>query len=378
MIFKTPKPDQKELEVVQFINELKAKLAYIVKPGPRWYGLLSRNIFARAIQGSNSIEGYHVTEDEAIAAVEGEDPGDEKTEAWKAVVGYRQAMTYVLQLADDPHFKYSTDLIRSLHFMMLDYDLSKDPGKWRPGFIQVVNDEKKEVVYVAPDADLVPTLMSELVDSLSPAKDMPSLILAAMAHLNLAMIHPFRDGNGRMARCLQTLVLVRDGTAASEFSSIEEYLGRNTRAYYDILALVGAGSWSPERDARLWIRFCLTAHYRQAVTVLRRVREMSKLWDHLELEIQKRNLPERAITALSDAAFGYHVRNPIYKKSAQVSEQVASRDLKKLADARLLIPQGEARGRYYAASDFIKGLRESVREKKVIDDPFQKDFKKRI
>ena len=53
-----------------------------------------------------------------------------------------------------------------------------------------------------------------------------------MAHLNLVMIHPFEDGNGRMSRALQSLVLARDHIVAPEFASIEEYLGRNTPAYY--------------------------------------------------------------------------------------------------------------------------------------------------
>ena len=57
------------------------------------------------------------------------------------------------------------------------------------------------------------------------------------------------------------------------FMSIEEYLGRNTQKYYDVLAEVGRGSWQPGNDARPWIRFILTAHLRQARTMLRRVRE---------------------------------------------------------------------------------------------------------
>jgi len=85
-----------------------------------------------------------------------------------------------------------------------------------------------------------------------------------MAHLNLVMIHPFRDGNGRMARCLQSLVLARGGVLSPMFMSIEEYLGRNTHNYYNVLAQVGGGSWQPERDTRPWIRFILTAHLRQA------------------------------------------------------------------------------------------------------------------
>ena len=65
--------------------------------------------------------------EDAIAAVEGDEPLDAADADWKAVRGYRSAMTYVLQLAEDPHFKYSVDLVRSLHFMMVEYDLSKHP-----------------------------------------------------------------------------------------------------------------------------------------------------------------------------------------------------------------------------------------------------------
>ena len=60
-----------------------------------------------------------------------------------------------------------------------------------------------------------------------------------MAHLNLVMIHPFRDGNGRMARALATLVLTRSDIGEPEFSSIEEWLGANTEDYYSVLAHTG-------------------------------------------------------------------------------------------------------------------------------------------
>ena len=60
-----------------------------------------------------------------------------------------------------------------------------------------------------------------------------------MAHLNLAMIHPFRDGNGRMSRALQTLVLTRNDVVSPIFCS---WLGRNTDAYYAILGEIGKGA----------------------------------------------------------------------------------------------------------------------------------------
>jgi Fic family protein len=372
MIFQPSLPDPQELEVLERIEDLRRTLGQDVLAGPRrWYGLLRRTAFARAVRGSNSIEGYDVSLDDAIAAAEGEEPLDPKTEAWAAVGGYQLAMTYVLQLAGDPHFAYSADLLRSLHYMMLQYDLAKNPGRWRTRSIFVHDDERKEVVYEGPEAERVPDLVGELLRSLNETPPTASGILqAAMAHLNLVMIHPFSDGNGRMARCLQTLVLARNGVLAAPFSSIEEYLGRNTRSYYDVLAAVGGGGWHPERDTRPWIRFCLTAHFRQATTLLIRTREIQRLWDALEKEIAARKLPERSIFALADAAQGLRVRNATYRPIAEISDNLASRDLKALVDQGLLLATGEKRGRHYIASDALKAIRLEIREPRKTEDPF--------
>src|SRR5437868_3265939 len=112
MLFQTPKLNGLEVDVIGRIGELQQAVKYSVQTPKRWPGLLRRALFARAIRGSNSIEGFNVTVEDAIAAVEGEEPLDAADEDWKAVRGYRSAMTYVLQLAEDPHFKHSTDLLR--------------------------------------------------------------------------------------------------------------------------------------------------------------------------------------------------------------------------------------------------------------------------
>jgi Fic family protein len=358
------------LRVVERIDEMRLRLRLLLLQR-RWTGLLRRSEFARAVQGSNSIEGYHVTVDDAVAAVEGEEPLiDERSEPWLAVRGYREAMSYVLQLAGDAHFAHHQTMLRSLHYMMLSYDLGKHPGRWRPGVIYVRRDPGREIVYEGPDAALVPGLMDELVASLNAASPMPIMVRAALAHLNLVMIHPFSDGNGRMARALQTLVLAREGILDPHFSSIEEYLGHNTAAYYQVLADVGQGSWHAERDPLPWVKFCLTAHLRQAETLLRRSQEAARLWSELEMEVKRRGMQERLMLALHDAAFGYRVRNATYRKAADVSDAVASRDLGMLVSAGLLLAQGEKRGRFYVAGEWLKQKRAETSLPKVASDPF--------
>lgn len=371
-LFDIPAVDAEETSVIARIEEVRSALSYATQ-ARRWTGVLARMAMARGIQGSNSIEGYHVTMDDALAAAANEEPLDAQGETWAALVGYRNALTYILQLSDDPHFSYSRGLLRGLHYMMVQHDLSKHPGKWRPGPIFVRNDATGDRVYAGPDAEVVNELMHALVQMLNgPPPQLPPLVLAAMAHLDLVMIHPFSDGNGRMARALQTLVLARSGILGREFCSIEEYLGRNRQAYYDVLAEVGGGGWHPERNARPWIRFCLTAHFRQASTLMRRARVMHRLWDALEHETTRRGLPGRTIVVLAEAALGFKARNATYRKAADVSENLASRDLKLLSDAGLLAATGERRGRYYLASPLLKafGQEAAAGEPDSIPDPF--------
>ena len=204
--------------------------------------------------------------------------------------------------------------------------------------------------------------MAEVVADLQASTGTPALVRAAMAHLNLVMVHPFRDGNGRLARIIQSLVLAREGILAPEFASIEEYLGRNTQAYYDVLAETGGGAWHPERDARAWVRFCLTAHLRQARTLSQRVEQSERLWTLLEAEVARLGLPDRTILALFDAASGFRVRNSQYQTHAEVSEYSGGRDLKRLVEAELLVPRGEKRGRFYAAHPRLLALVEPARQ----------------
>jgi len=334
--------------------------------------------FARAVQGSNSIEGYNASLDDVVAAVEGEPILDANEGTQLALAGYRDAMTYVLQIAKDEAVEVDEGLLKSLHFMMIKHDLRKNPGQWRPGNIYVQK-EGDEIVYEGAPSDEVPGLIGEMLEALRH-EESPVLVKAAMAHLNLAMIHPFSDGNGRMARCLQTLVLARDRVVAPIFSSIEEFLGRNTQSYYDVLADVGAGAWHPDRDSRLWIRFCLRAHFLQIRTMQRRRAEIEELWNGCVALTERNGLPERCAAALVDTAYGLRIRRGSYQGAGlemtgdEISDQSASRDLKAMVDLGLLEPVGERRARYYLAGDEVKALRTAIRAKRPpreADDPFR-------
>lgn len=372
MIFAEPKLQSDDERVLDMIRNQRARLSSWTQSVPRrWFGSLRRNTFARAIQGSNTIEGYHATLDEVIAAVEDEPPLGERTETWLAISGYRDALTYVLQAREDPFFEFSKQYLKSLHFMMVGFDLSAFPGRWRPGTVYVVNKATGDTVYDAPDVELVDPLIQELIAYLAEPEEQSSIVTAGMAHLNLTMIHPFKDGNGRMARALQTLMLAKEGHVHPIFSSVEEWLGRNTNDYYAVLSQVGRGSWNPKNDALPWIRFCLKAHYQQAGIMIRRFDEYHDLFEIIKDIIEAHKLNERMSLPLFDCALGLRLTNTRYQKDADVTQYVAGRDLKQLADLELITPRGEKRGRYYVANDTLKAAKSKVRRTKKVGDPYE-------
>lgn len=377
MIYKIPELSKVDERILQEISDLRERLRLNLRVPRRWNGQVRRSVLARAVQGSTAIEGYNSTLDDVAALLEGDEDLDVVEETRNALAGYRDAMTFVLQVAADwPPIDAS--VLRALHYIMLKYDFLAHPGNWRPGQVWV-RDDDGAVVYAPPPRDRLEGLLEETMGQLAQ-EGVPVLARAAMAHLNLVMIHPFRDGNGRMARCLQTFVLAAGGIMEPVFSSIEEYLGRNTDSYYRVLQEVGRGEWSPERDARPWLRFCLTAHYRSARTQLRRIEETEFMWGECEILAEREGLPERVVGALNDAARGRVLRRSSYQRITELSTAeppsaaVATRDLAALVRVGLLLQEGEARNRRYRAAPRLREVwvrTRSLHQTRLYENPYR-------
>lgn len=370
-IYTPPSLTSEDLAVLTEIHNMRRDLAMQLRVPKRWNGGLRRSMLARAIRGSNSIEGYLVEEDDAAAALDDEEPLSADQRDWVEIRGYRQALGYVLQMATDSHFIYDSTALRGMHFMMLQHDLDKSPGQYRTGTIYVQDERTGRNVYEGPDAAEVPQLVEALTEGLRAGVGQDPLVQGAMAHLNLVMIHPFRDGNGRMSRALQTLVLSRQAIAEPAFSSIEEWLGHNTEDYYRVLGITGQGVWKPRPDAHLWVAFNLRAHHMQAQTIAQRLDETIAIWDELDRLVAENRLPERVTAQLYDAVLGYRLRRSTYAKATDSEERTASRDLGRLVDLGILVPRGEARGRHYVAGDVLTDLRRRCQERRrPLVDPF--------
>jgi Fic family protein len=337
------------------LDSLREALGHEVKTPARWMGSLRREVRAASIESSTSIEGFSVSPAEALALTSGRASAAEGDENAQAVSSYARAMDHVGTMALDPAFAWSDRVILDLHFDACYFQRDKDPGRWRTGPIGVTAADGS-LEYVGPDGDTVPALMAEVVESLAEGErddGVDVVVRAAMAHLNVVSVHPFRDGNGRVSRIVQSLVLAREGLASPEFFSIEEYLGSHTREYYAALREAQGGSYQPDRDASGWVAFCVEAHIEQAKTRLAQIEEAAARWGYLEELVADRGWPDRFVIALEQSLAGGTGRGP-YGEEADVSPATASGDFRRLMDAGLVVQQGRTRNVSYVAADELR------------------------
>lgn len=354
MIYATPRMTATLRRQLAELAELRAALGDEVKTRSRWMGSLRREVRASSIESSTSIEGFSVSPEEALALVENRDAADGDQESRQAVACYARAMDHVGTLGVDPSFRWTDRVILDLHFEACYFQRDKDPGLWRVGPIGVTGADGS-LEYEGPDSERVIPLMNEVIEWLAGGDlEVDVVVRAAMAHLHVISVHPFRDGNGRVSRIVQSLVLAREGLAAPEFFSIEEYLGSHTQEYYAALRQAQGGSYQPDRNASGWVSFCVVAHLAQARQRLEQIKRAAGRWASLEELVEARDWPGRLAIALEQSLLGGTDRGK-YGTEADVSPATASADLRRLHDAGLVGQRGRGRNIGYLASDRLRG-----------------------
>jgi len=355
MIYATPRITKTLRKQLDELDQLRDALGDRVKTPARWMGSLRREVRASSIEGSTSIEGFSVSPAEALALTSRREPAEQDDENRYAVSCYARAMDHVGTMAIDPVFGWTDRVILDLHFDACYFQRDENPGLWRTGPIRVTASDGTSA-YVGPDAKDVVGLMDEVVESLVEGDrdaDIHRVVRAAMAHLNVVSVHPFEDGNGRISRIVQSLVLAREGVASPEFFSIEEYLGSHTQEYYAALREAQGGSYQPDRDATGWVTFCVEAHIAQARARLDQIEQAAARWDILEELVAQRGWPDRLVIALEQSLAAGTSRGA-YGEEADVSPATASADFRRLTDAGLVVQRGRGRNVVYVATDALR------------------------
>src|SRR5216683_6804123 len=361
-IFPTPPKSPGLMRRLDELDVLRRYLALNLGDSAQpWTGALRRLAAAEATVGSTSIEGYGASIEDTVEILAGRPAAKASEETQRIIAAYGQAMDRVAVLADDPHFEWTSQTILDLHFLVCHPQPEARPGRLRDGSVVVTRGAGREP-YRPPTSNSVPNLIKELATWLQSGESTRHpVVRAAMAHLNLVSIHPFRDGNGRVARVVQSLVLAKEGLLRPELVSIEPYLGRHTREYYAILEDVQGSAFDPQRDASAWVEFCVEAHVSEATERRRWLEVAYARHDFCEQLGREQAYPERFVIALDQALLGLPLTNADYRREADIAGPTATQDLQRLRRDGWLDQEGGGRSVRYVAGRKLRDRWSAVR-----------------
>ncbi|MDP2183713.1 MAG: Fic family protein [Actinomycetota bacterium] len=313
----------------------------------RWVGRVRRDLEAEAVAASTSMEGVPVTVEEVRRILVGDRPRAVSEEDEALVRGYRDAMALVLRRADDPDFEWSPELVRSIHDRVLAGDYSREAGRYRQKQVHLAVEYEGRLVYSPPPAEEVAELVRDVCEWMDDSGELAPPLSAALAHVRLAGIHPFVDGNGRTARILASLVMYRGGFRLPEFTSLEEWWGAHTQDYYAAFECLGTG-WNADADVTPFVLAHVHTQRSQVEALSLRQATERAIWTALtDFVTEDLGGDPRMADALFDAFFGRRMTNRYYRGLADLSPVVAAQDLQRLTASGMLRSTGAGRSTAY-------------------------------
>lgn len=211
-------------------------------------------------------------------------------------------------------------------------------GGWRTeqsGAMQVVSGPigREHVHFEAPAAKRLANEMKGFLGWLNANQEQDPVIKAALAHLWFVTIHPFEDGNGRIARAIADLALARSEHSAQRFYSMSAQIRKERKAYYDILERTQRGTL----DVTGWLEWfldCLDRAIDGADTIIGNVLHKAEFWERFAAS----PLHERQRTILNRLLDGFEgkLTSSKWATIAKVSQATATRDIEDLIEKGIL------------------------------------------
>jgi Fic family protein len=308
---------------------------------------LRRRAWVRTIHGTARIEGNAASDVEVEALLAGEGSTKVSDKEAREIIGTRDALTLADALASSQVVP-DEGVIRELHRRVLwNQSPLLTPGEYRRGEIRVV-DADGNPIFVTPPSGDVPELMRQLAAWLVTASDRHAPpVVAALAHLEFVAIHPFYDGNGRTARAIARMILVRHGYALGGLVSLDAQLDLDRTAYFPAIRAAIGQDYTPGYDATPFARYFVGSITRSADHVLARLRGLGLVMVEIRRAIAAGSLPPPMIDGLAYAWVNRHMRARDYIRLTGRSAQNTTRDLDVAVKGGWLLATGERRGRHY-------------------------------
>ncbi len=220
---------------------------------------------------------------------------------------------------------------------------SIDVGRWRKGKMQVVSGAfgKEKIHFEAVEAESLDNEMEAFLHWFNQKQDIDLVIKSAIAHLWFVTIHPFDDGNGRIARAITDLMLTRADDSEYRFYSLSTYIDKDRNNYYNVLEQTQKGNLDIT-DWLNWFLSCLNKAIDGTEDLLNKSIYKTKFWSVANQH--KINDRQRKIINLLLDDFQGNMTTSKYAKITKCSTDTALRDIKQLVEFGVL-SSGETTGR---------------------------------
>jgi Fic family protein len=210
-----------------------------------------QDAMVRTVHYGTRIEGNELNLDQAEKVLAGQSVVARDRDI-QEVINYRKAMEFIDDLGS-PHFagassgkknkdlRIEEELIKKLHKITVNKILPVEKcGEYRKTQVVIKNNQTGQVSFRPPEASMVSAQIKDLLVFIerSQDQDVHPVLKSGIVHYELVRIHPFLDGNGRVARALSTLILFSEGYDIRNFFSLEEYFDSGAVEYYEALQSV--------------------------------------------------------------------------------------------------------------------------------------------
>lgn len=282
---------------------------------------------------SSRIEGTQATLDQVLEYDAGLEGAERRRGDIEEVSNYRIAVQIAEQALEDRPLSLS--LIREVHQRLMQgvRGRDKDPGKFREdqNWIGRPGDTIERARFIPPSPLVLPAALGAWEAFVQSDSEDP-VVQAAIAHAQFEILHPFKDGNGRIGRMIIPLLLYQRRALSAPMFYLSEYLEAHRDEYYDrLLAITDQGDWQG------WMEFFIDAVAIQAEVNFSKARSIQDLYQRMRTafaEVTKSPNAHRAVDAFFKRPI---LAAPTFFAEGEFNNRVtANNTLQRLVDARLI------------------------------------------
>ncbi len=305
---------------------------------------LKRFATIESIGSSTRIEGATLSDQEVETILQGLTTKSFRSRDEQEVAGYAQAICLVYDAWEN--MPLTESMIKSLHRQLLQYSTKDEwhQGEYKkhPNHVAAIDADGRQIgiVFETLSPFETPMAMTELVHEIQQKLDDPDLhpLLAIGEFIvRFLAIHPFQDGNGRLARILTNLLLLRSGYTYVPYSSLERLVEANNEEYYRSLRTSQKGLSKDPSTFETWMLFFLK--------MLKKQKEL--LLHAIEQEKMLTTLPELSKSIIAIARQRGRVTTADVLHITNANRSTIKKHLKNLVEQHRFVLHGKGRGSYY-------------------------------